>query len=147
MISLFFHKVAIMLFDAEGRLLLAKDTDTGLWMTIGGAIERDEKPADAAVRECREETGLLVQLTDLLGIFGGPEFRIRYPNGDVTSHVVTAFLEAWACPPPNVQQVLLNPCIHANVWPLTSWAPALGVRAQGPGFQPADRLRGVSLRG
>jgi 8-oxo-dGTP pyrophosphatase MutT (NUDIX family) len=84
--------VAVMLFDTDGRLLLAKDTDSGLWMTIGGAIEPDEKPAAAAVRECHEETGLLVELSGLLGVFGGPEFRITYPNGDVTSYVVSAFL-------------------------------------------------------
>jgi 8-oxo-dGTP pyrophosphatase MutT (NUDIX family) len=84
--------VAIMLFDNEGRLLLAQDADSGLWMTIGGAIEPDERPADAAVRECHEETALIVELSGLLGVFGGPEFRVRYPNGDLTSYVVIAFL-------------------------------------------------------
>jgi 8-oxo-dGTP pyrophosphatase MutT (NUDIX family) len=84
--------VAIMLFDSKGRLLLAKDAASGLWMTIGGAIEPDETPADAAVRECWEETGLLVEPTSLLGIFGGPEFRVTYLNGDVTSYVVSAFV-------------------------------------------------------
>jgi ADP-ribose pyrophosphatase YjhB (NUDIX family) len=38
-----------------------------------------------------EETGLLVRLTRLVGIFGGPEFVIHYRNGDRTSYVMTVF--------------------------------------------------------
>ena len=68
--------VAIMLFDRRKRLLLAQDVASGFWMTVGGAIEPDETPADAAVRECWEETGLLVEPTGLLGVFGGPGFRV-----------------------------------------------------------------------
>jgi 8-oxo-dGTP pyrophosphatase MutT (NUDIX family) len=87
---LMLQSVSVMLF-AEGRLMLAQHRDTGLWVTIGGAIEPDETPADAAVRECWEETGLLVEPTEVLGVFGGPEFRILYSNGDVTSYTVTVF--------------------------------------------------------
>ena len=87
---LMLHSVSVMLFD-EGRLMMAQHRDTGLWVTIGGAIEPDEAPADAAVRECWEETGLLVEPTEMLGVFGGPEFRILYPNRDVASYTVTVF--------------------------------------------------------
>jgi ADP-ribose pyrophosphatase YjhB (NUDIX family) len=47
------------------------------------------------VRECWEETSLLVELTRVLGVFGGPEFRINYPNGDAVSYVVTVFEARW----------------------------------------------------
>jgi 8-oxo-dGTP pyrophosphatase MutT (NUDIX family) len=87
---LMLHSVSVILFD-EGRLMLAQHRDTGLWVTIGGAMEPDEAPADAAVRECWEETGLLVEPTGILGVFGGPEFRILYPNRDVASYTVTVF--------------------------------------------------------
>ncbi len=83
--------VAVAVFDDAGRLLLARDAASGLWMTIGGAVEPDETPADAAVRECWEETGLLVEPVRILGVFGGPEFRITYGNGDVVSYVATVF--------------------------------------------------------
>lgn len=83
--------VAVMLFDDQGRLLLAQETGTGLWITVGGQIDPDESPADAAVREFWEETGLLIEPTSLLGVFGGPEFRIIYPNGDIVSYVATVF--------------------------------------------------------
>jgi 8-oxo-dGTP pyrophosphatase MutT (NUDIX family) len=87
---LMLQSASVMLFD-DGRLMLAQQRDTGLWVTIGGAIEPDETPADAAVRECWEETGMLVEPTEVLGVFGGPEFRIPYPNGDVASYTVTVF--------------------------------------------------------
>lgn len=87
---LMLQSVTVMLFEND-RLLLAQDADSGLWMTIGGAIEPDERPADAAVRECWEETGLRIEPTRLLGVFGGPEFRIDYPNGDAVSYVATVF--------------------------------------------------------
>jgi 8-oxo-dGTP pyrophosphatase MutT (NUDIX family) len=88
---LMLQSATVMLFDGADRLLLARDTDSGLWMTIGGAIEPDEAPADAAVREVWEETGLLVEPSGILGVFGGPEFRITYPNGDNVSYIVTVF--------------------------------------------------------
>jgi 8-oxo-dGTP pyrophosphatase MutT (NUDIX family) len=87
---LMLQSVSVMLFD-EGRVLLAQHRDTGLWVTIGGAIEPDETPADAAVRECWEETGMLVEPTEVLGVYGGPEFRILYPNRDLASYAVTVF--------------------------------------------------------
>jgi len=87
---LMLQSVSVMLFD-EGRLMLAQHRDTGLWVTVGGAIEPDETPADAVVRECWEETGMLVEPIQLLGVFGGPEFRIHYPNNDVASYTVAVF--------------------------------------------------------
>ena len=82
---------AILVFDKQERLLLAEDADTGLWTLPGGAVDPDELPADAAVRECWEETGLLVKPNKLIGVFGGPEFHITYPHGDVVYVTAVAF--------------------------------------------------------
>jgi 8-oxo-dGTP pyrophosphatase MutT (NUDIX family) len=51
----------------------------------------DESPADAVVREAWEETGLLVEPLCVLGVYGGPEFHVTYPNGDELSCLGTAF--------------------------------------------------------
>jgi ADP-ribose pyrophosphatase YjhB (NUDIX family) len=83
--------VSISIFDAQNRLLLGRDAETGLWTLPGGAVDPNEHPADAAMRECFEETGLLVHPRRLLGVFGGAEFMIRYPNGDLTYYTVIAF--------------------------------------------------------
>jgi 8-oxo-dGTP pyrophosphatase MutT (NUDIX family) len=85
------HAATVVVFDDDGRLLLAQETESGLWMTIGGAIEPGELPADAAVRECWEETGLVVELVRLVGVFGGPRFRVAYSNGDIVSYVSIVF--------------------------------------------------------
>jgi 8-oxo-dGTP pyrophosphatase MutT (NUDIX family) len=81
---------SISIFDSSGRLLLGEDAETGLWTLPGGAIDPNEHPADAAVRECFEEPGL-VKPERIVGVFGGPEFLIRYPNGDVTYYTTVAF--------------------------------------------------------
>lgn len=77
--------------DAGGRILLVRVADTGQWALIGGAVEPDESPHDAAVREAEEEAGVLLRLGPVLGVLGGPEYRITYPNGDVTSYVSIVF--------------------------------------------------------
>jgi 8-oxo-dGTP pyrophosphatase MutT (NUDIX family)/GNAT superfamily N-acetyltransferase len=83
--------VSVLVTDAEGRFLLVRHVDSGRWGTIGGAVEPDEAPADAAVREAREEAGVGVDVGRVRAVLGGPEFRVTYPNGDVTSYVSTVF--------------------------------------------------------
>ena len=80
-----------MVRDDDGRLLLVRNRDDGLWQTVGGGMDPSEQPADAAVREAFEETGLLVEPTRVIGVYGGPEFCLTYPNGDVVSYVGIAF--------------------------------------------------------
>jgi ADP-ribose pyrophosphatase YjhB (NUDIX family) len=83
--------VSIALRDGQERVLLVRHSEGGVWLLPGGAIEPTEVPADAAVREMFEETGLLVRLTRLVGVFGGPEFVVNYRNGDRTSYVMAVF--------------------------------------------------------
>ena len=77
--------------DRDGRILLVQQRDDGRWSTPGGLIEPGEVPADAVVREVWEETGLLVAPERVLGVYGGPDFVVRYPNGDETQYVSTIF--------------------------------------------------------
>ena len=80
-----------IIFDANGSILLLRHRDGDVWSTPGGAIEPDETPADAVVREVQEETGLIVRPDRILGVFGGPSFVVRYSNGDETQYVMTVF--------------------------------------------------------
>ena len=83
--------VSVAVRDADGRVLLARHVEGDRWVLPGGAIEPGETPADAAIREVWEETGLLVRLTRLVGVFGGPHHVVQYRNGDRASYVSCAF--------------------------------------------------------
>lgn len=83
--------VAAVIRDDQDRVLLVRQIDSGIWSTPGGAVDPDESPSDAAVREAYEETGYEVELVRVLGVYGGPGYRVTYPNGDVTSYVSTGF--------------------------------------------------------
>lgn len=80
-----------LVFDDAGRVLLARHSNAGLWVAPGGAIDPDESPVDAVVREVFEETGLHVEPVNLLGVFGGPSFRVHYANGDETGYVMVVY--------------------------------------------------------
>lgn len=83
--------VAVLPKDEQGRLLLVRQADYGQWGTIGGAVDVDEAPEQAAIREAQEEAGVRVELTRLLTAVGGPQFRITYPNGDQCAYVSVVY--------------------------------------------------------
>jgi ADP-ribose pyrophosphatase YjhB (NUDIX family) len=61
----------------------------GFWEPPGGVIERDQTPAEAARAEAHEETGLDVELTDLL--YAG-RFDYRYESGETVPLPVAQFV-------------------------------------------------------
>ena len=83
--------VSVLVRDEHDRLLLVQHADSGLWGLVGGAVEVDERPNEAAIRETQEETGLVVELTRLVTTLGGPRFRVTYPNGDETAYVTIVY--------------------------------------------------------
>jgi 8-oxo-dGTP pyrophosphatase MutT (NUDIX family) len=79
--------VTVLPSDGQNRILLVRRSDTHEWMTIGGMVEPDEAPADAATREAHEEAGIDVRLEGIHAALGGPEFRLTHPNGDEVAYV------------------------------------------------------------
>lgn len=68
------------IFDASGKVLLQRRGDSKKWGFPGGAIEIGETPEMAAIREVKEETGLDVRVSGLIGIY--TDCDMEYPNGD-----------------------------------------------------------------
>ncbi len=83
---------AILVVDAQNRLLLMKRSDSGLWGPPGGSTEPGERVEEAAKRETAEETGLEIGEMSLFGVFSGPELYYKYPNGDEVYNVTIVYL-------------------------------------------------------
>jgi ADP-ribose pyrophosphatase YjhB (NUDIX family) len=69
--------------DEHGWILLIRRADSGNWALPGGALELGESISDCIVREVREETGLEVEVTGLVGIYTDPRHVIAYSDGEV----------------------------------------------------------------
>lgn len=82
---------AVLPRDDRGRLLLVRIVETREWAVIGGAVDPDESPQQAALREAQEEAGVELQLGPVLAVLGGPQYRVTYSNGDQSSYVSTVF--------------------------------------------------------
>jgi 8-oxo-dGTP pyrophosphatase MutT (NUDIX family) len=57
--------VNVVVVNDDGAILLIRRTDNDNWSLPGGAIDIGESIADAAVREVREETGIVCEVTGL----------------------------------------------------------------------------------
>jgi ADP-ribose pyrophosphatase YjhB (NUDIX family) len=75
------HKIAAgVVVTREGKVLLVRrrlGPRAGSWSIPAGFVDHGEDPLEAAVRECREETGLEVEVTGLLAVIAGRE----HPRG------------------------------------------------------------------
>lgn len=76
----------------DGKLLLQRRRDNGLWADHGGSIEPGETVEETARRELWEETGLRAGELELIGIFSGPDMYYTYPNGDQVSILGISYL-------------------------------------------------------
>lgn len=76
-------------FDDDGRVLLGRRADNGAWTLPGGIIDPAEQPADAAVREVFEETGVVAIPEVLTSIGVSPP--MTYPNGDKVQYLEYCF--------------------------------------------------------
>ncbi len=68
------------IFDQQQRLLLHKRSDDGKWCLPCGWTEVGESLAEAVVREAREETGLEVEPTYVLGVYDSKALAPHEPH-------------------------------------------------------------------
>ncbi|MGW0761986.1 NUDIX hydrolase [Streptomyces sp. NPDC002814] len=69
--------------DEQGRLLLQRRSDSGLWALPGGGMEMTDSLPGCAVREVKEETGYDIEITGLVGTYTDPRHVIAYSDGEV----------------------------------------------------------------
>ena len=72
--------VEAAVFDQDGRLLLMRRADTGLWAMPGGWADVGDTPAGAAVREVREETGVEARPVRVVGVYDSRSVGSRNPH-------------------------------------------------------------------
>lgn len=80
-----------VIVNSHGQVLLQHRADNGLWGIPGGLIEPGEEPADTAIREVYEETGLHIELERVVGVYGGRDFFVTYNNGDQAAIISILF--------------------------------------------------------
>ncbi len=78
---------AAILIEDQSRVLLTRrvnDPQRGLWSLPAGFVDAGEDPAQAAIRECLEETGLQIRILRLIDVIAGQE----HPRG---AHILIAY--------------------------------------------------------
>nr|WP_042195454.1 NUDIX domain-containing protein [Kibdelosporangium sp. MJ126-NF4]CEL22020.1 NUDIX hydrolase [Kibdelosporangium sp. MJ126-NF4]CTQ92800.1 NUDIX hydrolase [Kibdelosporangium sp. MJ126-NF4] len=83
--------VTAFVLDDDGRLLMIRRTDNDLYAIPGGAQEVGETISAAAVRETKEETGIDIEVTGLIGVYSDPEHVIEFTDGEVRQEFSICF--------------------------------------------------------
>jgi len=69
------------IFDSSGKkVLLTKRGDNGRWCLPGGQLDSGESVAETCAREVLEETGLMVQVGQLIGVYSNPNMLLSYDD-------------------------------------------------------------------
>jgi len=150
---------SVVLRNNRGELLLLRRAGSGLWTIPTGALKKKETVTACAIRECREETGLTVELTGLVGVFSDPRHRIAYPDGEVRVPVNVCFYgqpvsgelatdpeseeAAWVAPE-DLDDYHIHPAIRRRIsHALNGTVPHVDLpRRRGPGWDAAG-VQGV----
>ena len=83
--------VTAVVRDDTGRLLMIRRTDNDLYAIPGGAQEIGETISQTVVREVKEETGIDVEVTGLIGIYSDPNHVIAFTDGEVRQEFSICF--------------------------------------------------------
>lgn len=77
--------------DRQGKILLHQRRDNGLWALPGGTMEVGETVVECVKREVKEETGLDVAPSYVIGIYSDPNHVIAFNNGEVRQEFSICF--------------------------------------------------------
>ena len=83
--------VTAIVINNSNELLMIERSDNGYWAVPGGAQDIGESVIDAVKREVAEETGIVVEVVHLTGIYSDPRHVIAYDNGEVRQEFSLCF--------------------------------------------------------
>lgn len=92
--------VVLRPIEAPTEVLLVRRADDGTWTPVKGIMEPAESVAEAARRECLEETGVKIEIDRLVSV--GVHGPVRYANGDVTDYLDHTVRARWVAGSPVV---------------------------------------------
>ncbi len=77
--------------DQRDRIVMVRRRDNDLWALPGGGMDLGESIVQTAVREVKEETGLDVEVTGLVGVYTNPHHVMAYDDGEVRQQFSLCF--------------------------------------------------------
>ncbi len=80
-----------LVLDGRGAVLMQRRSDSGNWSLPGGTMEVGETLERCVIRETKEESGLDIEITGLLGIYTDPNHVIEYADGEVRQEFNVTF--------------------------------------------------------
>lgn len=83
--------VSAFTLNDRGELLMIRRTDNNLYALPGGNLELGETLSEALIREVWEETGIDVEVTELIGAYSNPRHVIAYDDGEVRQEFSICF--------------------------------------------------------
>ena len=98
------------IFNEQGEILLMERVDGSGWCLPCGWVEPLERPCDAAVREVWEETGLIVEVKQLVGVFS------RMPSPKFGPHTMVAIVHL--CEVIGGELTLSHEGLDLRYWPI-----------------------------
>ncbi|MGE7981957.1 NUDIX hydrolase [Solibacillus sp. NPDC093137] len=82
---------AIIVMNNDNELLLQLRSDTKDWGIPGGGMELGDSFEETAKKELYEETGLITNHLEILGVASGKEFYYKFPHGDEIYNATVIF--------------------------------------------------------
>ncbi|MEU5469497.1 NUDIX hydrolase [Streptomyces lydicus] len=83
--------VTAVVRNDHGDILLIHKTDNDLWALPGGGHDVGESITQTVVREVEEETGISVEVEDIVGLYTDPEHVMAYDDGEVRQQFSICF--------------------------------------------------------
>ena len=128
-------KVAVgaVVGDDEGRMLLVQRADSGIWLYPTGWADVGYSPAEVAVKEVQEETGILAEPVQLIAVLDGLRlgfthiplyslvFHLRAVGGELQAHPLECRDVGWFA-----EDALPTPLAGVERWGIAAFAAIRG---------------------